>query len=259
MNKLRIVIVEDEPVSARQLLHMLQAIDETINVMAMIATVKEAVNWFNSKPENYDLIFMDIKLADGISFDIFKKTNILQPVIFVTAYSDYAIQAFKNNGIDYILKPFDQPDVEQAIIKYKKLVSHSGKAIDSTRFEKLLEQLNQVTKSYKKSFLVHFKEKLIPVETVKVAWFYTAKEIVYARTIDNRQHIMDFTMEQMEQQLDPQLFFRANRQFIINRNSILEVGFYFNGRLLVKVNPEPSEPILISKARVPEFKRWMNT
>lgn len=256
MNKLRIVIIEDEPATARNLLHMLQTIDGTISVMAMITTVKEAVNWFELKPEGYDLIFMDIRLADGISFDIFKKINITQPVIFVTAYNDYAIQAFKNNGIDYILKPFDQSEVEQALSKFKKLVSYSDKV--SNRFEKLLEQLNQATKSYKKTFLVHFKDKLIPVEAAKIAWFYTANEMVYARTIDNQQHVMEFTMEQLEQQLDPQLFFRANRQFIINRNTVTEVDFYFNGRLSVKINPQPSELILISKARVPEFKSWMN-
>jgi DNA-binding LytR/AlgR family response regulator len=122
-----------------------------------------------------------------------------------------------------------------------------------------MAQINLLVKPYKKSFLVHFRDKLIPVETAKMAWFYTADEIVYGHTNEGKQYIMEFTMEQLEQQLDPQLFFRANRQFIVNRNFITEVEFYFNGRLLLKVKPEPTERILISKARVSDFKSWMNS
>ena len=121
-----------------------------------------------------------------------------------------------------------------------------------------MQRMDQLVKPYRRSFLVHFREKLIPVETAKIAWFYTTDEIVYAHTSDDRQYVMEFTMEQLEQP-DPQLFFRANRQFIINRRAISEVDFYFNGRLSVKVKPEPAERTLISKARVPEFKSWMNS
>lgn len=258
MKPLRIVLIEDEPATARSLVHMLQNIDESILVIIMLTGVEEAVQWFADNSGAYDLIFMDIRLADGLSFDIFKQVKLTKPVIFVTAYNDYAIQAFKNNGIDYILKPFDEQEVEQALNKFKSMFTRPGheNAVDLSN---LIEQLNANSRPHKKSFLVHFRDKLIPVETVKIAWFYTANELVYAQTTDARQYVIDFTMEQLEGQLDPALFFRANRQFIINRKEITEVDFYFNGRLSVKIKPEPPESIIISKARVPEFKSWMNS
>ncbi|PUZ21512.1 two component transcriptional regulator, LytTR family [Chitinophaga costaii] len=260
MTSLRIALVEDEPVTARNLAHMLQSLDENIRIVTMLRSVKEATAWFSEQEDGYDLAFMDIRLADGLSFDIFKKVSIHKPVIFVTAYNDYAIEAFKNNGIDYILKPFDEAELQQSLQKYESLVrpTATGAQPNPAKLAALLEQLESNIKPYKRSFLVHHRDKLVPVETNKIAWCYTAHEIVYAHTQDNRQYIMEFTMEQLEQQLDPSLFFRANRQFIVNRQVITEVDFYFNGRLLVKVKPEPTEPILISKARVPEFKSWMN-
>lgn len=258
MKDIRIVIVEDEAVTARNLAHLLQNIEINISIATMLDSVSESADWFKKNPEAYDLIFMDIRLADGLSFDIFQKATITRPVIFVTAYNDYAIQAFKNNGIDYILKPFDEQEVGNALKKFRSLSLPNKSEQNNIPIETLLLQLSHLTRSYKKSFLVHFREKLIPLETAKIAWFYTANEIVYAKTLDMRQYVMEFTMEQLEQQVDPQIFFRANRQFIVNRSAITEVDFYFNGRLSVKVKPEPAESIIISKAKVPEFKSWMN-
>lgn len=259
MKPLRIVLIEDEPATARSLAHMLQNIDKSILVVITLTGVEESAAWFANNSEVYDLIFMDIRLTDGLSFDIFKQVKLTKPVIFVTAYNDYAIQAFKNNGIDYILKPFDEQEVEQALNKFKNMFARPGHEHGTIDLSHLIEQLNINSKPYKKSFLVHFRDKLIPVETAKIAWFYTANELVYAQTTDARQYVIDFTMEQLEGQLDPALFFRANRQFIINRKEITEVDFYFNGRLSVKIKPEPPESIIISKARVPEFKSWMNS
>lgn len=259
MKTLRIVLIEDEPVTARNLAHILQHLDENIRIISILAGVSEAATWFNTHTANYDLVFMDIRLRDGLSFEIFKKAPVNRPVIFVTAYNDYAIEAFKNNGIDYILKPFIEQEVARALHKFETLIRPAEQVPESSMFSRLLEQFQASVKSYKKSFLVHYRDKLVPVETTKIAWFYTANEIVYGHTSDGRQYIMDFTMEQLELQLDPQMFFRANRQFIINRKAISEVDFYFNGRLSVKVKPEPNERILVSKARVPEFKGWMNS
>lgn len=257
MKPLRVIIIEDEPVTARNLAHVLQTVDESIRVITVLGSVEESVSWFNEQID-YDLTFMDIRLADGLSFDIFKQAKLSKPVIFVTAYNDYALQAFKNNGIDYILKPFDEQEVAEALDKFKSLTSQPTQEPEFSALSQLLEQMNTGQKSYKKSFLVHFRDRLIPLETNKIAWFYTANELVYAHTSDARQYVIDFTMEQLEQQLDDKLFFRANRQFIVNRKDITEVEFYFNGRLALKVKPEPPESILISKARVPEFKAWMN-
>lgn len=255
---LNVVIIEDEPATARSLSGLLRKLDDSINVVAMLSGVEESVQWFSDTSNQHELVFMDIRLSDGLSFEIFKVVKISKPVIFVTAYNDYAIQAFKNNGIDYILKPFDETEVEQALNKFNSLVPRTEKDTEILKLEQLIEQLSSGKTSYKRSFLVHFRDKLLPLETVNIAWFYTANEIVYAQTNDNKQYVIDFTMEQLEQQVDPGQFYRANRQFIVNRKCITEVAFYFNGRLIVKMKPDPPEHIIVSKARVPQFKNWMN-
>lgn len=257
MSELRIVIVEDEPVSARNLAYVLQEIDTTITIAATHPGVEDAVNWFTANPGKYDLVFMDIKLADGLSFDIFKQVEILTPVIFVTAYNDYGITAFKNNGIDYILKPFEAAEVQQALEKFRKFAS-PGNTVSSKQLMQLLEQIG-TAKTFKRSFLVHYRDKLIPVEATSVGFFYTANEIVYAYIADGRIYVIDSTLDALMQQLDTEHFFKANRQFIVNRKAITEVDFYFNGRLSLKIIPEAPEKILVSKARAPEFKDWMNS
>lgn len=258
MNPLRIVIVEDEAVTARDLAYLIMELDDHASIVITLSSVQDATLWFNENPESYDLIFMDIRLSDGLSFEIFSRTHIRCPVIFVTAYNNYAIQAFKNNGIGYILKPFDEQEVKQALDKYKHWIfspaDHSGENLTN-----LIQQLSSMTRSYKSSFLIHFKDKLIPLETAKMAWFFTENELVYVRTLDDRQYIIEFTMEQIEQQVDPRLFFRANRQYIIQRRAVEEVDFYFNGRLSVNMRPKTKGQVLISKARAPEFKSWMNS
>jgi two-component system response regulator LytT len=255
---MNILIIEDEPVIARNLQHILQDIDPAITVAAILPGITESVRWLQQHGHTCQLIFMDIRLTDGLSFEIFERTRVEQPVIFVTAYNDYALQAFKANGIDYVLKPYDTEEINAALQKYRRL---TGNTVTSAGQEQLLRlvAMMQQPPVYKQSFLVHFREKLLPLETAQIAWCYTNNEIVRACTLDNKQYTIDFTLEQLQQQLDPQSFFRANRQFIIQRRAIQEVNFFFNSRLLVKVLPDPPEKILISKARVPAFKAWMNT
>ncbi|MBE9586840.1 response regulator transcription factor [Mucilaginibacter sp. JRF] len=253
---LNIVIVEDEPVIARELARLLTQIDTGINITTVLNSVEEATDWFLKNADAYHLIFMDIRLSDGLSFSIFKNVAITRPVIFVTSYNDYALDAFKNNGIDYILKPFDEQEISRALTKYRQLTGQQQAPAIS--IDNLLQQIGQLNKAYKKSFLVHYRNKLLPLETACIAWFYTANEMVYAQTDDNSRYTIDQTIEQLMQQLDPEIFFRANRQFIVQRKFIQEVEFFFNGRFLVRITPEPPERILISKARVAEFKEWMN-
>lgn len=253
MMSLRVAIIEDEPATARNLRHMLQDVAPGTEVMAILPSVTAAVPWLQKQMHTCDLLFMDIRLSDGLSFEIFSQVNVTLPVIFITAYDDYALQAFKANGIGYILKPFDEAELSQAIQKYRMF-----RQDDNSTLLKLVTQLKEPAAGYKQSFLVHNRDKLIPLTAANIAWFYTAHELVYAGTMDNKQYIVDFTMEQLQQQLDPAVFFRANRQFIVQRSAIQEVDFYFNGRLALRVHPEAKEQILISKARVPEFKQWMN-
>jgi two-component system LytT family response regulator len=192
-----------------------------------------------------------------LSLDIFSKVTINAPVIFITAYNDYALQAFKANGIDYIMKPFDEKDLEQALARYRRLTSRPSGGIDVTRLQQLVATLRQAP-TFRQSFLVHFRDRLMPLTVEEIAWFYTAEETSYAVTSDNKKYIVEGTLEQLQDQLDPKAFFRVNRQFIIHRRSIVEISLYFNGRLLVKTIPESPDKMLISKARVPEFKAWMN-
>ena len=171
MNNLNVVLIEDEPVTARNLAHLLQIIVDSLNVIATLPGVEESVDWFKTNTGKYDLVFMDIKLADGLSFDIFKQVNIQTPVIFVTAYNDYGITAFKNNGIDYILKPFDREELEQALTKFRKFTSHSETSIYSNQLSQLMAQISGGSRLYKKSFLVHFRDKLIPIEAAAISFF----------------------------------------------------------------------------------------
>lgn len=259
MKELRIVLIEDEPVTARNLAYILQTLDSSIRIVAMPGSVSEATAWFISNKDQYDLVFMDVRLADGVSFDIFKKAPVTRAVIFVTAYHDYAIEAFKNNGIDYILKPFNEREIQRALNKYAQLVRPAEvNTDDGPKLASLLEEFSARVRSYKRSFLVNYRDKLIPLETGRIVWFYTAHELVYAHVNDGRQYVLEETLEQLESQVDPQFFFRANRQFIINRTAITEIEYYLHGRLWVKLDPSPAEKVLISKARAPQFKNWLN-
>ncbi len=251
---LRIVIIEDEPAIARNLVYLINEIENDASILVKLENIKESIEWFNNNA-NYDLILSDIRLSDGLSFEIFQQVNIKVPVIFITAHNEYALDAFKANGIDYILKPFDEDTLKTALTKFKNFGSKNIFSTDD--IEKLLKNIKTETSSHKQSLLVHYSDKLIPVNIKNIHFFYSKNEIVHAH-LQTIQYIIDGTLEKLEQQLNPSDFFRANRQFIINREAVNEVHFYFNGRLLLKTNPEPPEQILISKARVPEFKEWMN-
>jgi len=254
---LYIVIIEDEAATARNLEYILQEINKDTKIVMTLQSIREALDWFAVNHNTYDLIFSDIRLSDGLSFEIFRQANIRKPVIFVTAYNDYAIEAFRNNGIDYVLKPFDREEIQRTLLKYNTLIATGIKSQES-KTEALLQELQHATKQYKKAFLIHYCGRLIPVEAAKINWFYTAYEIVYAHLADSRQYVVEFTLEQLERELDPTLFFRANRQFIINKNAVDTVEYFFNGRLLVKIHPLPQEQILVSKAKAMHFRKWLD-
>jgi two-component system, LytTR family, response regulator LytT len=254
-----VAIIEDEPAIARNLQFLLEDVEPNMTILRVLGSVAEAVDWLRLHAAECDLLFMDIQLSDGQSFDIFHQLSLQVPVIFVTAFNDYALHAFKANGIDYILKPYDQEDIRQAFAKFRRLSKADHLMDQAALLRHLAESLKAVPLAYKQSFLVHFREKMIPLAANDIAWFYTANELVYATTIDRKRHLIDFTMEQLQQQLDPGQFFRANRQFIVQRKAIREMESYFNGRILIKMAEEAEENIIVSKARVPELKTWMNT
>ncbi|MBD3749218.1 MAG: response regulator transcription factor [Sphingobacteriales bacterium] len=251
----KILIIEDEPATSRYLKALLENLKDNLTVTAIKDSVESAVKFLSQKNLEVDLIFSDIRLSDGLTFEIFQKIELDIPIIFLTAYDEYALNAFKANGIDYLLKPFDEDDIHSAISKYRKLIGVEKRR--EVNYEEILKGLVSKNQAYRQSFLIHFRDKLIPITIQQIAWFYTAYEVVYAKTMDHKDYVIDYTLEQLEAELNPEIFYRANRQFLISRSSIKEMELYFNGRLSLKLQPETEHQVLISKAKVSDFKKWL--
>lgn len=257
--KLRTVIIEDEPVNSRNLKLLLEEVHTDISIVKILASVQESVLWLLEHLVEVDLIFMDIRLTDGISFDILDRVKVDKPIIFATAYEEYALQAFNTHGIAYILKPYDKEDIKTALAKYESLTKPElGKAVISKDIIQSVVQEIRQQPHYKSSFLFHFQNKLIPVPTNQIAWFYSKNEVTKACTHDGKQYFIEDTLEHLNSILNPKDFFRANRQFLINRTAVLFIDFYFNGRLLVKVQPETEEQLIVSKAKATTLKNWLD-
>jgi len=251
----KVVIVEDELLTAEDLAEMLLKLPEGIEVVKLLTSVSEAVTYFkqNNSP---DLIFCDIQLGDGFSFEIFKQTNLDVPVIFCTAYNEYALEAFKNNGIDYILKPFTKKNIKAAIEKYKSLRNKlSNPAID---YESLLAKLHKGYNNDKtvSSLLINFKEKIIPVKIADIALFGIDYKMTQVITFDNQKHFVNHTLDELEI-ICGESFYRANRQYLINREVVAEALQYYARKLVLRLKIDGKFEIIISKNKVPEFLSWL--
>lgn len=247
---MKILIVEDETAAFDNLVEILSEIDPTIEVIGSTESIRQTVNWLglNSNP---DLILMDIHLSDGPAFSIFDKINIETPIIFTTAYDEYAIEAFKVNSIDYLLKPIKPEELKRAIEKFKKW----------TRSDVLqyISQLTQFTPApaYNDKLLVPFRDKLQPVDLREISFFYTSEKNTQIYLKTGKPLSYSKTLEQIEKTLNPVDFFRANKQFILSRSSVQTITVWFDSRLLITVDTEPPERIYVSKNRAAEFKAWM--
>lgn len=244
----RVVIVEDETAAAVNLRSMLHTIEPTTEVIAILESVEEAIEFFSSKVEA-DIIFMDIHLADGDSFRIFRSVDIDIPIIFTTAYDQYAIEAFKVNSIDYLLKPFKEEDLRRALNKLRRLTANEQNEmskIDDVASENMV-----------KTMLIRYKDRIIPINVEDVAFFYTFSERVTLTTLSGECYHVDKTLETLIQQLPPEQFFRANRQFIVSRRAVKDIAVWFGSRLTLNLSVELPERIVIPKARVAEFKQWL--
>lgn len=250
---MKVVIIEDEKAAAENLNHLLVEIDPTVEVDAIIDTVSGAVEYFK-KARDIELAFFDIHLADGNSFDIFKEVEINTPIIFTTAYDEYALKAFKVNSIDYILKPIDEDELIAAFEKYK--YSNRNHLI-KREFENVLKMLGKVPKKYKSTFLVNQRDKLIPIDVADIAYITIDASIVKAVTFEGKIYIIYEKLEDIEASLNPENFFRANRQFIVQRRAILNLTNHFNGKLVLNLKPISTKRIIISKAKAPALKKWM--
>lgn len=248
---MNVVIIEDEKTASENLKYLLSEIDTLIYVDAIIDTVSGAVNYFSNQ-NNIELAFFDIHLADGISFEIFQKTQVSVPVIFTTAYDEYAIKAFKVNSIDYLLKPIDEDQLKEAITKYK-----SKHTIVHKDFQQMLQLLSSKKKVYKSTYLVQQRDTLIPLSISDIAYFTINEGVVKAISIHNQKYIIDKKLEDIEADLNPDLFFRANRQYIVQRKVIDNLQLYFNGKLILNITPKSDEQIIVSKVKSPLIKKWL--
>jgi len=250
---MKVLIVEDEILAARHLQSVLNEVGN-MQVLTVLDSIVTSLDWFESNPQP-DLVFMDIHLADGSAFKIFENVNINCPIIFTTAYDEYAVKAFKVNSIDYLLKPVTSDAVIKALDKLRKL---TGVSAVQPEIQQFIASFTK-EKSYKTHFLVPVKgSKLIPLLAKDIAMIHIEDGLVKAKTADEKSYILEYTLDELATILHPSDFFRANRQFIIARNSIKEVDFWFNNRLSVNLKVTVPEKIVISKVRVSEFREWFS-
>jgi two-component system LytT family response regulator len=219
----------------------------------VIDTVVDSVEWFESNPAP-DLVFMDIHLSDGESFKIFEKVKVNSPVIFTTAYDQYALKAFQTSGIDYLLKPIQEDTVRRAVDKWRLLTG-----VDKRNYSQKVDKMVSQQSDERQSFLVRFRDKLIPLSQAEIAYCYTSEEKVYAYGYGGERYPMDYTLEALQGILSPRKFYRANRQFIISRDAVVDISVWFGSRLSVNLKVEIPEKIIVSKARVSEFKQWLRS
>src|SRR5690554_3139157 len=247
------IIIEDEKPSARHLKRMLEK--QQVKVNCMLHSVEDSVQWFQNNPHP-DLIFLDIQLSDGLSFEIFDSVKITSAIIFTTAFDEYALQAFKLNSIDYLLKPIDEEELQFAIEKYKVFKPEKQQlSIDFEEIKKLL--VNPIERAYKKRFTTKIGQHIKMISVEDSECFYAENKGTYAHTITGRDDLLDTTLEQLENELSPQDFFRVSRKFFVSIHAIKDIISYTNSRLQIKLNSYTDTDIIVARERVRDFKLWL--
>ncbi len=250
---MKILLIEDEPQAAQRLEKLTKSIVPEATILASIDSVKKTVSWLNSNAAP-DLILMDIQLADGISFSIFDQCEVKSPVIFTTAYDEYALKAFKVNSIDYILKPVDEADLRAALKKYQTLTAPAQNKL----LESIGMAMNMLTKKYKERFIVKVGEHLKSIEAKEILFFFSLEKATFAQTTDGRKHILDFTLDQLETLLNPTDYFRINRKYMVHSQAIQDMISYTNSRLKLRLKTSDDSDIIVARERVQEFKDWLD-
>ncbi|MBB1138980.1 LytTR family DNA-binding domain-containing protein [Myroides sp. WP-1] len=251
---MKVLIVEDEERNANKLMRLLLQIDPNIQVLAVVESIQASVHWLriNAAP---DLIFMDIRLEDGLCFEIFEQVHINVPVVFTTSYDEYALKAFKVNSIDYIMKPVQEEDLIHALTKYKNL---SATGLNDS-IQHILGSLNKREVVYRSRFLIPYKDGFRAVKVEEIDFIYSELKITHLVLKDRSEMIVSQTMEEVEEELNPAFFFRANRQHIVEIDSIHNIQNYYNGKLKVTLIRDPQREIIISRDKAPLFKNWLNS
>lgn len=249
----KVLIIEDEKLNGDRISRLLLEIRPTIHILAVLPSVKKVIQWFNEN-ESPDVILMDIQLADGLSFEVFNIVDISCPVIFTTAYEEYAIKAFKYNSIDYLLKPIIKTELEDA---FRKLERTTKKPYDQFGMIENLLAYMQI-KNYRQRFLIPYRDGYHKVSTKDIAFFKSLNNITFAHLYSGESLIVSNTLEVLVQELDPKDFFRVNRQYIVHMDAIQKVHNFFNGKLKLNLRNYPNEGITVSRNKAPEFKAWMD-
>ena len=252
---MRIFIIEDEIPSQRMLKDLILKLRPEWTIEGFAGSVADAVGLLksNSSP---DLIFSDIQLTDGTCFEIFEQINVDSFVIFTTAFDEYAIRAFKVNSVDYLLKPVSENELLKAIEKFESVYSSGSK--DAPDMNALVETLLKGKINYRSRILANLADGFIKIDVGDIAFFHSSQKVTTATTFEKKNFVIDFTLDKLENELDPDIFFRANRQFILNINSINKIENWFNGKLVVKIHPVSSDKIIVSRERAREFKEWID-
>ncbi|MEM9075917.1 MAG: LytTR family DNA-binding domain-containing protein [Bacteroidota bacterium] len=248
---MKVVILEDEPLAAEKLERYLQKYSGSIEIVKILSSLEHAIPWIDEHRENVDLFFMDVQLVDGLSFEIFNKVQLNKPVIFTTAFDEFAIDAFKVNSIDYLLKPVKFMDLTKALQKLDTLKLQYS---DANTLNPIRQMVGK--KAYKNRFLVKVGNHLHSVTTNQVDVFYAEGRDAYLMNHDGKRYIIDYTLETLEEMIDPQQFFRVNRSFLINLNAIQDVLVYSNRRLKLILKSKLEKEVVVSREKVSEFKKW---
>lgn len=256
---MKIFIVEDEYLGLERLVKLIGEVDPSVTILGHAESIKSTVQWLENNPAP-DLILMDIELADGQCFEIFQRTDLRTPVIFTTSYDEYALHAFKVNSIDYLLKPVKREELAAALDKFRRLKEQFQAPAPPLDIDQLLRELHQFQqpKEYRRRFLLRQGQRWISVETYDIAWFMADGKLVYLKTWDNRRFLVDYSLEELCQLLDPADFFRVNRTYLVHAKSVRAINNFFGGKLLLQLSPAAeANDVTVSKEKAAEFKRWM--
>ena len=255
---MKVFVIEDEPLGLDRLLKLLRELDPGIEVLGHAETIKSAVSWLRHYPTP-ELIFMDIELADGQCFEIFHQVEVSAPVIFTTSYDEFALAAFRANGVDYLLKPIRREEMERGLEKYWRLKQHlAGSTLINLQNLIAGWQEAPAPKEYRKRFLVRDRQRLLSIETDDVAWFRADGKLCFLHTYDSKRYLVDYPLDHLTGMLDPARFFRLNRSYLANIRSVRSIDPYFGGKLSLQLFPDAeARDVIVSKEKAMEFKRWM--
>lgn len=256
----KVIIVEDEMHSSQMLKDMVLQLRPEWDVVAMLQSITETVEWLSNNKEPF-LIFLDIELADGNCFSIFEQVKVESPIIFTTAYNEYALKAFELNSIDYLLKPIKEADLKRAIEKFDRaleLIERDLASSPKVDYQQIARSIMSFDGGYRKRFLISKRDSFFKLQIEDIAYFYFEARVTFAVSFDGKQHVINQPLDKLDEELDPQIFFRANRQTIVNVDAVDHFETYFSGKLVLKLINKLNDKIMISRGKAGQFKDWMN-